>query len=137
MARGGKRPGAGRKPGSLTKKTRDIAEAAAAAGETPLEFLLRIMRDETQEPDVRRAMAVAAAPYCHSRLASTQVTGSVDSAITVEIRRFTYESDELLNASPRSPRLIEGYADEAAQRRAADIAELAALRALPGRPSTT
>jgi hypothetical protein len=136
MARGGKRPGAGRKPGSLTKKTRDIAEAAAAAGETPLEFLLRIMRDETQEPDVRRAMAVAAAPYCHSRLASTQVTGSVDSAITVEIRRFTYESDELSNASPRSPRLIEGYADEAAQQRAADIAELAALRALPG-PSTT
>jgi hypothetical protein len=136
MARGGKRPGAGRKPGSLTKKTRDIAEAAAAAGETPLEFLLRIMRDKTQEPDVRRAMAVAAAPYCHSRLASTQVTGSVDSAITVEIRRFTYESDELSNASPRSPRLIEGYADEAAQQRAADIAELAALRALPG-PSTT
>ena len=64
MARGGKRPGAGRKPSSLTKKTRDIAEAAAAAGETPLEFLLRIMRDETQEPDVRRAMAVAAAAWC-------------------------------------------------------------------------
>src|ERR1700736_5580430 len=122
MPRGGKRPGAGRKPGSKTKKTMDIALAAAAAGETPLEFLLRIMRDETQEPDVRRAMAVAAAPYCHSRLASTQVSGSVDSAITVEIRRFTYESDELSNASPHSPRIIEGCADDA-------TAELAAARA--------
>jgi hypothetical protein len=36
MNRGGKRAGAGRKPGSLTKKTREIAERAAADGITPL-----------------------------------------------------------------------------------------------------
>jgi hypothetical protein len=136
MSRGGKRPGAGRPRGSKARKTQEIAIAAMAAGITPLELMLSIVRDASAPSSVRMAMAVTAAPYCHSRLASTQVTGSVDSAITVEIRRFTYESDDLSNASPRSPRLIEGYADDAAQQRAADIAELAALRALPG-PSTT
>jgi hypothetical protein len=132
MPRGGKRPGAGRKFGSKTKKTMDIALAAAAAGETPLEYLLRIMRDPSLPDGQRMDAAKNAAPYCHSRLNATTLKGDADSAITVEIRRFTYESDELSNASPRSPRLT----DEAAQQRAADIAELAALRALPG-PSTT
>lgn len=41
---GGKREGAGRKPGSLTKRTREIAERAAAEGKTPLEVLLENMR---------------------------------------------------------------------------------------------
>lgn len=44
MARGGKREGAGRKPGSLTKRTREIAEKAAATGATPLEVMLANMR---------------------------------------------------------------------------------------------
>jgi hypothetical protein len=35
--RGGKRPGSGRKKGSATKKTREIADRAAAEGITPLE----------------------------------------------------------------------------------------------------
>lgn len=43
-ARGGKRPGAGRKKGSLTKRTREIAEKAAEEGITPLEVMLDNMR---------------------------------------------------------------------------------------------
>ena len=42
--RGGKREGAGRKVGALTKRTREVAEKAAAAGMTPLEVMLENMR---------------------------------------------------------------------------------------------
>lgn len=42
-SRGGARPGAGRKEGSLTKRTREIAEVAAAQGVTPLEVMMSTM----------------------------------------------------------------------------------------------
>ena len=40
MTHGGKRVGAGRKRGSLTKRTREVAEKAAATGRSPLEIML-------------------------------------------------------------------------------------------------
>ena len=40
MSRGGKRIGAGRKVGALTKRTREVAEKAAATGQSPLEVML-------------------------------------------------------------------------------------------------
>jgi hypothetical protein len=42
--RGGKREGAGRKKGSLTVRTRKIAERAIAEGKTPLDVMLDNMR---------------------------------------------------------------------------------------------
>lgn len=42
-SKGGARPGAGRKEGSLTKRTRAIAEAAVAQGITPLEVMISTM----------------------------------------------------------------------------------------------
>lgn len=44
MASGGKRVGAGRKVGSLTKRTQAVARQAAAEGKTPLEVMLENMR---------------------------------------------------------------------------------------------
>lgn len=44
MPRGGKRVGAGRKQGALTKRTRAVAEQATAQGKTPLEVMLDNMR---------------------------------------------------------------------------------------------
>ncbi len=44
MARGGNREGAGRKTGSLTKRTREIAERAMATGKSPLDVMLDNMR---------------------------------------------------------------------------------------------
>jgi hypothetical protein len=84
--RGGARKGAGRKPGSATKKTREIADAAADEGVTPLEYMLRVMRDESDHEDPRiqaqrEAMrfeaAKAAAPYIHPRLAAVEHSGKV------------------------------------------------------------
>ena len=71
MPRGGKRPGAGRPRGAISKSTRAILEAMAAGGEMPIEYTLRIMRDP-REPAARRdEMAKAAAPYLHPKMQAT------------------------------------------------------------------
>lgn len=82
--RGGARPGAGRKKGSATAKTREIADRAASEGITPLEYMLEVMRRPSDHEDeriqlAREAMrfeaAKAAAPYMHPRLAAVEHTG--------------------------------------------------------------
>ena len=72
--RGGWRPGAGRKPGSATRKTREIAERAAAGGITPLEVMLADMCDKFAAGDLDAAADRArdCAPYMHPRLSSVR-----------------------------------------------------------------
>lgn len=50
-------------------------EQAILSGITPLEYMLKIMRDETQSPTFRADMAKAAAPYVHPRLATIEHNG--------------------------------------------------------------
>jgi hypothetical protein len=71
--RGGKREGAGRKKGSLGKKTREIAERAVQEGITPLEVMLETMRDAWAAGERDKAISAAkdAAPYVHPKLAPT------------------------------------------------------------------
>lgn len=88
MALGGARPGAGRKKGSATAKTREIADRAAAEGVTPLEFMLQVMRDVTAERSERLDMAKSAAPYIHPRLSAVEAKVDATFAERVEeIRR--------------------------------------------------
>jgi hypothetical protein len=42
-----------------------------ATTESPLDYMLRVMRDPTQDDERRDAMAKAALPYVHSRLTSS------------------------------------------------------------------
>ncbi len=44
-----------------------MMEAASASGESPVDYMLRIMRDPTADPERRDAMAKAAATYLHPR----------------------------------------------------------------------
>lgn len=67
--RGGARPGAGRKPGSANKKSQEIAAKLMAEGLTPLEYMLRVMRDEKEDAARRMDAAKSAAPYMHPKLA--------------------------------------------------------------------
>lgn len=83
MARGGARPGAGRKVGSVTRKTREIADAAASGGVTPLEFMLNRMRDEEAPMAERLDMAKASAPFIHPRLSSVEAKVQGDMRATV------------------------------------------------------
>jgi hypothetical protein len=81
MARGGARTGAGR-PKGLANKFNDEARARAAeGGTTPLEYLLGLLRDETQPKELRIDVAKAAAPYMHARLAAVEHSGDKDKPI--------------------------------------------------------
>lgn len=84
--RGGKRAGAGRKKGAIGNKTRELLEAVAKTGETPLDFMLRVMRDPKKPWAARMDMAKSAAPYVHAKLASIEVAGSGrDGALLVQM----------------------------------------------------
>lgn len=78
MPSGGKRKGAGRPPGSATRRTREVADRAAASGLLPHEFLLRVVRGEAIDGTVpsfadRLEAAKAAAPYFAPRLAAVDM----------------------------------------------------------------
>jgi len=70
MARGGYRPGAGRR-----RKADDQPNAESETSipvnptenRTPLEFMLAVMNDPQQPPNRRDRMAIAAAPFIHPR----------------------------------------------------------------------
>ena len=96
--RGGARKGAGRKAGSATKRTREIADAAMAGGITPLEYMLQVMRLESEHEDARiqiarEAMrfeaAKAAAPYVHPRLAAVEHTGPDGNELVIKIMKLS------------------------------------------------
>ena len=101
---GGARPGAGRKEGSLTKRTRKIAEVAASQGITPLEVMMNTMMALYKEAEscthhddhvhkdgdhdhgtmmenrikllnMVATIAKHAAPYVHPRLSAIEHTG--------------------------------------------------------------
>lgn len=84
MARGGKRPGAGRKKGQVSQETaarKSFQAKALESGITPLDYMLRILRDESQEQSARFAAAKEAAPYVHNRLAAVTHAGDDESPI--------------------------------------------------------
>ena len=73
MARGGSRPGAGRKRGGQCQKTlarRAFIDRLGAENVTPLEVILTAMREALNRGDLAAAAAFAkdAAPYLHPRL---------------------------------------------------------------------
>ena len=51
----------------------------------PLDFMLRMMRDETADNEDRKWAAQQSAPYCHAKLSSIEVGGNKDSPLTVVI----------------------------------------------------
>ena len=100
MPRGGKRPGAGRKPGGQSAKTRaKRARAAVAevAGITPLEVMLDVMRRHHKGKKYDKAAAIArdAAPYVHPRLSAVQHGGSGGPAAIVQVIVGVSEADLL------------------------------------------
>jgi hypothetical protein len=77
--RGGKRLGAGRKPTAIEAANQrarferpEQAETYKAI-ETPLDYMLAVMRDPMADFKRRDDMARAAAPYCHARFASKEI----------------------------------------------------------------
>src|SRR5262249_43579637 len=72
MPRGGRRPGAGRPIGSINgtgsvrrRVPKDFRDEAVKARMLPLDFMLKVMRDENEDPTRRDRAAVAALRYVH------------------------------------------------------------------------
>lgn len=55
---------------------------------TPLEFMLKILKDEEQPFAMRMDAAKAAAPYVHPKLANMVLQGDKNAPLTVEVVRF-------------------------------------------------
>ena len=72
MAHGGAREGSGRKPGQRNARTVEQVERIEASGLTPLDYMLSVLRDKTQEQAIRLDAANKAAPYVHARLSSVE-----------------------------------------------------------------
>jgi len=71
--KGGARPGAGRKAGVRNKRTAALIDAVENSGETPLEYLLSVMRGAENKLSERLSAALGAAPYVHAKLASIDI----------------------------------------------------------------
>ena len=94
MARGGNRPGAGRKAGVPNKASQKRQKDVAASGLTPLDYMLSVLRDTKADKDKRMDAAKAAAPYVHPRLATATLQGPRGGPIqTVDLTKLS--DDEL------------------------------------------
>lgn len=95
---GGKREGAGRKKGIPNKKTMEVIAAAEAGGMMPLEYMLNVMRTDGVDTKRRDAMAAAAAPYVHAKLASIEHAGPNGAPIRFALTNLKGLSDAELAA---------------------------------------
>lgn len=67
----------GRQKGTPNKVTAETAAKIAASGLTPLDYMLTILRDVTQDTGARFEAAKAAAPYVHPKLAAIEHSGDM------------------------------------------------------------
>lgn len=75
----------GRPKGSKNLVKADILKEAIGEGETPLMFMLELMRDPKQPLDIRTDMAKAAAPYVHSKMPTLTIDTSVADLVNMNI----------------------------------------------------
>lgn len=78
MPKGGKREGAGRKPGTPNKATAARESEIKASGLTPLDFMLSVLRNKGETMENRCWAAEKAAPYVHPKLANIEHSGGLD-----------------------------------------------------------
>jgi hypothetical protein len=78
----GRKTGGGSRAGRPNKATAKRQAEISASGLTPLDYMLKVLRNPKRPHAERMAAAVAAAPYVHPRLASTQA--SVSGALALE-----------------------------------------------------
>jgi hypothetical protein len=75
----------GRQKGTPNRATAARQAEIAASGETPLDYMLRVMRDETADPSRRDDMARAVAPYVHPKLAAVEQKDKDHRDIVIQI----------------------------------------------------
>lgn len=125
MGRGGARVGAGRKAGYKAPNIRKINvdeimnRVGTGPDKMPLPFLLAIMHAPPEEQSgvkmsERIQCAIAAAPYCHARLASVEVKAETRSTIQTQSDLASALKDLARIARLREAPVIDGDILEAA-----------------------
>jgi hypothetical protein len=89
--RGGKRDGAGRKTGSPNKATAARQKAVSESGLTPLDYMLKMLRDDDAPKEDRMWAAEKAAPYVHPKLANVDHKSS-DGSMSPKPDRIVIEA---------------------------------------------
>ena len=69
---GGRRLGAGRRLGSQNIVSQELREQILREGPSPLEYLVEVMRDVTQDTSIRMDAAKAAAQFIHPKLRNVE-----------------------------------------------------------------
>ena len=133
MPRGGKRPGAGRKPGRPNKRTvarQQLASSAASEGISPLEVMLKRMRyyDSVVDLELKKGegadrgiiddalkaaneAAKDAAPYIHPRLSAVEHSGDKVSVLAQWREEFAASVRGLPDPTKIPPDRDEGVID--------------------------
>lgn len=83
-------------------RRRELEREAMLAryGVSPLEFLVRVMVDETRDMDHRIDAAKAAAPFCHPKLSQVEVADERDTVPVEEQRRMLEDKLRSLGIDP-------------------------------------
>ena len=111
MGHGGRRNGAGRKPGAKTTKTREAAEFILASGITPLGYFQGLLEGTVAFDEVKFEAAKAAAPYVHARLAAIEAKHDISDALADLLKVV----DGRTRGIPQSDRSVFGLAMAANQ----------------------
>jgi hypothetical protein len=77
----------GRVKGTPNKATAHRQAKIQAEGITPLDYMLKTLRDEGRDHEERMQAATAAAPYVHPKLATTTLKGDETAPLIHKIRR--------------------------------------------------
>ena len=88
----------GRQKGTPNKRTTEMLAEIEAGGETPLAFMLRVMRDESVPMAVRMEAATRAAPYCHAKLANVEIAAAVQVEQPIDFSMLDVEERQQLRA---------------------------------------
>jgi hypothetical protein len=87
-------------PNKRTLERQAEMDELLAAGDSPLAYMLKVMRDARAEPATRRDAARAAAPYCHPRLSGIDVGSGEGGALIIELVQFNKEDLKNNHARP-------------------------------------
>ena len=99
MARvGGARAGAGRPKGSVSRRSVDAVASAMADGISPVEYMLRILRDSEADPKERAWAAEKVAPYVHPRPAPMERTVQLELPSTATVAGIDAALDAIITA---------------------------------------
>lgn len=103
---GGRQKGTKNKhKGVIKRRASKIPEALN--GQSPLEYMLEVMRDSSAEKGRRDDMARAAAPYMHPRMAAVEMTGK-DGAPLFDLQRLTDQELDAIEELVRKATAVVG-----------------------------